>query len=783
MLAFNTVLASTRKRTWVLGLYAASLGLLAACGGGSSSEPGGGETPDDCEPGTEGCSCRQDETCSGGLSCVAGGCIPAVAGTGGASPGSGGSSSTGGAAPGAECTGNPTVTCADALCDSIPGCEVSESATCSGDASKCSTEDGDTSACNALFGCEPGVPGFCYQYSTSCSNADAYDECEAKGGCSWQDFQCVGQTQDCNLISSAAACSADGNCQWEPSELLFCVGTSTSCDEMAPRDCERQAGCSVQAAECGGTPRPCAELSLAECRQVPGCRTSDGSTLGTTTPTGAAEDLPDLASDIFFASRWTDGDDPPVLQMRLSWINRGTADADAHTARVFLSEDKVIDSDDQELFAVDLTGMGPGGFYFYDTGVLNLDMETLGTDYGAGHYHVAVYLDATEEITEYDEENNLIFSELLYIGAEQFDVAVEGVSATEDSYAVADPAEISVDVTNHSTFDLPTVSLRYYLSEDTSLDGGDVAICDDETTAALAVGETLTVVSNCEMARARGDYYILAVADPDDVNGDANPADNVTATAEPISVSAPSPDFVASDLSSSSYALEFLDSVDLEVTVENIGPDPAADTSVGFYLSTDDLFDPTDLLICSAGIGEALASNASAVVSTSCAVPASAIGEYSLIAVVDRNDAVFEGDEENNTALAASTIDIAPPDFNLEAESISFSPLGPVTTDDQVNVEMTIGNFGSDATPAYDVHVYLSTDTNITTSDTLFCTSARPALAASTGATFAIGCIVPTVDPGTYYMGFVADPEDELPETDEADNTSFEPDNQLTIAE
>ena len=88
---------------------------------------------------------------------------------------------------------------------------------------------------------------------------------------------------------------------------------------------------------------------------------------------------------------------------------------------------------------------------------------------------------------------------------------------------------------------------------------------------------------------------------------------------------------------------------------------------------------------------------------------------------------------------------------------------------------------GNDPVPAFRLNIYLSPDTNVTTSDTLFCYSERPALGAQQATAGEFSCVTPSITPGSYYVGFVIDPDNAVPETVETDNTGVYLAGKLTV--
>jgi hypothetical protein len=92
---------------------------------------------------------------------------------------------------------------------------------------------------------------------------------------------------------------------------------------------------------------------------------------------------------------------------------------------------------------------------------------------------------------------------------------------------------------------------------------------------------------------------------------------------------------------------------------------------------------------------------------------------------------------------------------------------------DGATIRYTINNTRTTASAASTAGIYLSTDSTITTSDTLIATHATPALASSGSDLEASALLFPAdLTPGTYFVGAIADYNGLVPESNEANNAS-----------
>lgn len=757
---------------------------LAGCGGGGSS----GQNTGDCLPGSFGCACADGGLCDADLVCSSTGhCVAANPGPGGGSGGTGGNGGTGGTGAtagtggsngsGVTCVGTPTGSCSDPLCDTYPGCVATQASSCEGKASSCSAFDDAKAACDAQWGCG-AVDGLCSNASADCDDFSFADICNDIPGCSWIGFCDGTAVKNCATRTSQSDCEAY-LCIWDSFKVAYCSGVATECAAQSVTTCKLQDGCTLAPATCSGEPTPCEELSVAECPRQPGCQLSTGSN-PSVTPTGRSVNRPDLIIVGATIDRRKQGG-VDYLFFDFDEINRGTVVAGPHTISMSFSVNDIAgDEDDVRVRSFEVNfDMDPYGLTKAVMANSYLAMTSFEESVAPGYYHVILTADADDDIVETEEDNNTYVSEPLFIGPATLDLAATELRLTSSGpFAPGDDLEVGVTIENRSTEEVPSIPVRLMLSDDDAL-GGDEVVCTQQVTLSLDVGEATEVRLDCPVPRLRGSYYVLVEVDPADTLGDEDRTNNVIATPAPISVAAPSPDLTVASVLSSDWSVGWKDSITVTATVENLGSDPSPATGVAFYLSKDGVLDGSDPILCTQS-APGIAASSTVDVEKACALPSNALGTYSLIAEVDYQDNVFETDESNNVAVSISQLTIAPPSFNLQAESVSFSPF-TVSAGGMLDVAVTLGNTGQDDIPGFLVHVYASTDPTITTADELLCFSSRPTLPAQTAVQFQLACTVPTIDPGTYWLGVLLDPDDALPETNENDNVAIDSDVRLTI--
>lgn len=760
--------------------------LVGACGGGNSDD---GTT---CEPGLETCACLDDGSCQNGLTCASGVCVSGGGSASGGTTGAGGTASGGsdvgtGGVAGVSCIGIPTRTCSDAACDILPGCVATEESSCVGTNSPCSEFDDNVPACAKQWGCGLAENGICEESSADCWDFDdARTACVNQPGCSWEggptegdSGYCFGEAlRDCTTTSTKAACEKKSICLWTESDKAYCGGRVKGCQDVHRLFCTSQNGCDLEPAACSGTPTPCTELTLAECGNQPGCTLTNGPARGPAQP-GMGDRLADLSFRKLAVSRST-YNSADTLYVDFQEENRGRRAAGAHGVDFYASLNDVAgDSDDVSIVHYDVTSELPPFGMDYLFAQHHFDMADI-DEVDPGFYYIVARLDSASAVDESEEENNIVVLPRVYIGPARFDlIAVEASHGLTGTRAPGDDLDVSVTIRNDSTRAFPSIPVRVVFSSDTTVDGSDVVACTQTLDVDLDVGEEDDFELNCQVPRVRGTYHVLVVVDPANTAGDADLTNNVT-EAESVVVAAPSPDLTASAVSATPSNVAWKGTTTLAATVNNIGIDAAPTHAVRFFLSADTTYQVTDTYVCAATVTGPLAPGASMNVSQSCTLPQGNWGTYKLLAFADGNDVVFETNESNNIAASAANLVIQNPDMNLEAGIFGFSPL-TVSVGGNLQVSLNVANEGTQATPPFVAHIYASTDQTITTSDELLCFSNRPSLAAASGSSTTLSCTVPTITPGAYWIGVIFDPEDELFETSENDNVSYEDAGTLTI--
>lgn len=327
----------------------------------------------------------------------------------------------------------------------------------------------------------------------------------------------------------------------------------------------------------------------------------------------------------------------------------------------------------------------------------------------------------------------------------------------------------AMTVTNNGSSSASAVTLTSTLGEGASLvsatpSQGSCSITSPVTCdlGNLAPGASITVTLVATAASTgsvtTSSLVSAAENDPDTTNNNASTTTLVVSGADLIPV--------ALSVSRSGGNLLIND------RVQNQGIAAAGTFAVGYYISSDEIFQAdNDLFLCSRTV-TALAAGASdpatGTIRTTCAIPALSYSNYYLVAVADSGNNVIESNEINNSRARANLI--LGPDLAPQAVNVSKSG-STLTLKDRVK------NQGSAPADAFTISFYLSSDTSYQdSSDYFICSRSVSSLGVGiqnpTSGTTTTSCSIPTSAPaGTYYVIVVDDAANSVMESDENNNT------------
>jgi protocatechuate 3,4-dioxygenase beta subunit/subtilase family serine protease len=416
--------------------------------------------------------------------------------------------------------------------------------------------------------------------------------------------------------------------------------------------------------------------------------------------------------------------------------------------------------------------LDPGASYT-QTGRVTLPVNAVGA------YYLHVVADADDAVEECASEGNNASG-----SAGTFPVESRPPDLTAS--ALQFPAEadsgrtvsISWNVSNSGVG--PTVEPAWvdavYLSSDTTLDtDADLRLATIPHEGTLAVGAGYPVAVSPKVPHGMsGGFYVFACADAGGaVFEGAGEGNNCVRGASPLQVNLSlAADLVVAAVDAPASALSGQTAV-VTWTVANHGAavtDGEAWTDY-LYLSRDQILDATDPQVGYRQHTGVLDIGAQYEGSLALELPKGISGPYYVFVRTDRNGAIWESDEQNNTGhdVAAMQVDLPPP-ADLFVESVAVP--AEAVPGREVDFAWRVGNHGPNvAAGGWVDSVYLSTDLVWDIRDTLVGRFAHyDSLAAAGAYDASVRARVPGVVPGAYHVIVRTDVVNSVRETDETNN-------------
>ncbi|GAA4042386.1 hypothetical protein GCM10022409_30480 [Hymenobacter glaciei] len=441
--------------------------------------------------------------------------------------------------------------------------------------------------------------------------------------------------------------------------------------------------------------------------------------------------------------------------------NQGNALASPATLGYYLSTNQTLDAND--VLLANNTGTVYGGSYSSRYATI-----TVPTGTPIGSYYVLFVADYLSQLAETNESNN-VSAVALQVVAPSIDLFTSQPYLSPSVSAPNGVISASSYIQNQGNSTAPSSNIGYYLSTNTVFDASDVLLLNSPGSTLIAGGYTsrynnLTLPANT----AIGSYYVLFVADPTNVVAESNETNNVSSYS--LQVVAPVVDLFTSQAYLSPSVTTPNGTTNASCYIQNQGNSTASSSNVGYYLSTNTVFDAADVLLLNSP-GTTLIGGGYQTRYNTLTVPAgTATGNYYVLFVADPTNVVAESNEANN--VSSYSLQVVAPSIDLITSqpylSTSVSAAGNV-----LSTTCYIQNQGNTTAPSSNVGYYLSTNTVFDAADVLLLNSPGTALASGgyqtryNNITIPVGTVA-----GSYYVLFVADPTNVVAETNEANNVS-----------
>ena len=489
-------------------------------------------------------------------------------------------------------------------------------------------------------------------------------------------------------------------------------------------------------------------------------------------------------------------------------VNQGTGETATQTwiDRVYVSTNQVAgDEDDLLLASFSRNGRLNVGEAYSRRELVSLPFKL------AGDYSLFVVSDADNTVYEAERENNNASVLLpLTVTRQTPDLQVSEVGAPT---AAASGETFTVNWTVQNLGTGQTNSNYWhdevFLSADASLSNDDISLGRVyhsgvlEADAQYSASGTFTLPIDVE-----GSFSVIVRTDSPNRRGDdqviegsgENNNQGVTANATAISLGRV-PDLVIESVEAPTAALS-RQGFELNWVVSNAGADTEAGWRDVFYLSRDQLFDrDSDVYLGYVNHRGGLASGESYTKTADLEIPDGLAGPFYVFAVTDSGNQLYERDgETNNVAYDGSSMEVLLPplaDSDLVVEEITLPATG--VPGEEVTLSYTLRNQGSEAIfGVWNNSIYLSADDQWDINDQLLIrylatpvTTVGPdvigssasgsynaflALDAGESYTGTVTTSLPGAVPGNYRVIVRSDILNQVPETDESNNTKVSSD-------
>lgn len=442
--------------------------------------------------------------------------------------------------------------------------------------------------------------------------------------------------------------------------------------------------------------------------------------------------------------------------------NQGSTSASASNVGYYLSADAVWDAGDTYLT------YSSGGTLGASTSAYKSLSITIPGGTTPGSYNILYYADYSNVVSESIETNNVSAFPITVV-ASVIDLVIQSQSASPSTVPAGSNVSASCYIYNQGTNVASASNVGYYLSADAVWDAGDTYLTYSSggslnpSTSSLR-SATLTIPGGT----TPGSYYILFYADYSNVVSESVETNNVASVA--ISVVASVIDLVVQSQSATPSTVPAGSTVSASCNIYNQGNTAASTSNVGYYLSTDAVWDAGDTYL-NYSSGGSLAALTSSARSSSLLIPGgTSPGSYYILFFADYSNVVVESVETNNVAVSALTVVAPVMDLVIQSQSTNptIVPAGATTS-----AVCNIYNQGNIAVSASNVGYYISADAVWDAGDTYLNYASGGALNPNTSAARNLVVTIPGgTTPGSYYLLFFADYSNVVVENVETNNVN-----------
>ncbi|MDN4165647.1 CARDB domain-containing protein [Cytophagales bacterium LB-30] len=383
-----------------------------------------------------------------------------------------------------------------------------------------------------------------------------------------------------------------------------------------------------------------------------------------------------------------------------------------------------------------------------------------------GRYFLFAQIDENQSLGESDYSNNLFVKEV-QIGTPQIpDFELYNINDVITYTNEIGAERTQVFVRNNGNLG-ETATISVYLSTNYQLDSSDPLLANGDIFLQAGFNAPVNVNLTVPTSTAVGEYFLIAVVNENEAIYEEDFSNNTVVGSFTMN-SASQADFALSNLSLTKASINANTLVDVGYRIDNTDRLTVDEVDVSFYLSTDAVFTSSDRLI-DTQVVEQLRGFSAMNLSYPLLIPEDvAEGDYYLFVVADPNNQFTENDEDNNLLAAqVEILEAVRPDFSLQVNSASSSQAANTA----FTLDYSLFNFTLAGANNVEVDIYLSSDAEVDESDVLLSQDLIPIVRENSSNRRFVEIYIPGEQAtGSYQLLLVADPEDNIVETNESNN-------------
>lgn len=382
-----------------------------------------------------------------------------------------------------------------------------------------------------------------------------------------------------------------------------------------------------------------------------------------------------------------------------------------------------------------------------------------------GLFRVLVRLDPANELIEYNEMNNDAATPGTFpTGPDLVPTALTGPGGA----AAGQTASFSFTVSNAGVAFTGGVPVTLKLSTDTLHDLTDPEIGTFNVGLTGQDNEMLSVMATVPANLTSATYYGVVVVDPTNQVAEISNGNNSYLSLNPIRVG---PDLVATAAQGPGRGVPG-DTVSVTTELGSVGAPFTGPVEYALYLSEDSTLDAQDISLGTFSVTMTAGMTGATADTRSLVLPAGAVGDLRLVVQVDPNQRIAEADEGNNL-FAASTRGAFGVD--LRVFSVDYDP-DEVDPQDAFLVTATVRVHENPLAVDVPYRIFLSEDSRLDVSDRQVGSGVLPVTTEGNftlTSTVDLSVLTPPMAPGDYDVFVQIDPNDEIRERQETNNSSF----------